>query len=172
LHLAFYLISIYVRHAKKKRLEFSQNVDEIYAAYTNADFIKAKLENLGARHIEVEINEENDEKFVKIIREVQVEAPGVLKRFVNVWNKMTQTERWRGEKGGPYYGEMNIEIANAPVIVKSTMQLESTEDGCIVETMTSIRSNIPFLGHIMDNFMGEMADKSIEEEFYFISENV
>lgn len=157
---------------KEIRLEFSQNVDEIYEAYTNADFIKAKLEALGARHIEVEIDEESGVKVVRITREVQVEAPGVLKNFVNVWNKMTQTERWQGEQGGPYYGEMNIEIANAPVTVKSTMQLENTEDGCAVETMTSIKSNIPFLGRIMDDFMGEMTDKTIEEEFHFISENV
>lgn len=157
---------------KEIRLEFSQTVDEIYAAYTNPDFIKTKLEALGARNIEVEIKNENDVKIVKVSREVQVEAPGVLKSFVNLWNKMTQIERWRGEKGGPYYGEMNIEIANAPVIVKSIMQLEHTEEGCAVETVTSIKSNIPFLGRIMDDFMGEMTEKTIEEEFHFMSENV
>ena len=157
---------------KEIRLEFSQTVDDIYAAYTNPDFIKAKLEALGARNIEVEIRDEDDAKIVRVSREVQVEAPGALRSFVNLWNKMIQTERWRGEKGGPYYGEMNIEIANAPVIVKSTMQLEDTEEGCAVETMTSIKSNIPFLGRIMDNFMGEMTEKTIEEEFRFMSDNV
>ena len=157
---------------KEIRLEFSQNVDEIYAAYTNVDFIKLKMEALGARKVEVEIIEEGHETTIKIIREVQVEAPGALKKFVNVWNKMTQIEKWTGEKGGPYYGEMNIEIANAPVIVNSTMQLDNTDTGCAVETLTSIRSSIPFLGRILDNFMGEMTGKSIEEEFHFISENV
>lgn len=157
---------------KEFRLEFSQDVDDIYAAYTNSDFIKAKLETLGARNVEVEISEENNVKIVKVSREVQVEAPGALKNFVNLWNKMTQIERWRGKKGGPYSGEMDIQIANAPVVVKSTMQLESTEEGCAVETLTSIKSNIPFLGRIMDNFMGEMTEKTIEEEFHFISENV
>ncbi len=157
---------------KEIRLEFSQTVDEIYAAYTNPDFIKAKLEALGARNIEVEIMKEGEETIMKISREVQVEAPGALKSFVNLWNKMTQTERWRGERGGPYHGEMNIEIANAPVIVKSTMDLERTEEGCAVETITSIKSNVPFLGRIMDNFMGEMTEKTIEEEFHFMSENV
>ena len=157
---------------KEIRLEFSQSVDEIYAAYTNPDFIKAKLVALGARNIEVKIEEKAGMKVVIISREVQVEAPGALRNFVNLWNKMTQTERWKGEKGGPYYGEMDIEIANAPVVVKSTMQLESTNEGCAVETLTSIKSNIPFLGRIMDNFMGEMTEKTIEEEFHFISENV
>jgi len=157
---------------KEIRLEFYQDVDKIYAAYTNPDFIKTKLETLGARHVEVEITEGDDVKIVRITREVQVEAPGALKSFVNLWNKMTQIEKWRGKKGGPYYGEMDIEIANAPVTLKSTMQLESTEEGCAVESLTSIKSNIPFLGRIMDNFMGEMTDKTIEEEFHFISENV
>jgi len=157
---------------KEIRLEFSQDVDEIYAAYTNPKFIKRKLETLGARNIEVEISEKEEMKLVRITREVQVDAPGALKKIVNVWNKMTQIERWRGKIGGPYYGEMDIEIANAPVIVKSKIHIEKTEEGCAVETLTFIKSNIPFFSRIMDDFMGEMAEKSIEEEFYFISENV
>ena len=157
---------------KEIRLEFSQNVDEIYSAYTNAEFIKLKMETLGARNVEVKITEQANVKIIKITREIQVEAPGALRRFVNVWNEMTQTESWRGEKGGPYFGEMNIEIVNAPVTVKSTMQLENTREGCAVETVTVIKSRIPFLGRIMDNFIGEMTEKSIEQEFNFISENV
>ena len=52
------------------------------------------------------------------------------------------------------------------------MQLENTREGCAVETVTVIKSRIPFLGRIMDNFIGEMTEKSIEQEFNFISENV
>lgn len=156
---------------KEIRLEFSQNADEIYAAYTNPVFIKAKLEALGARHVEVEIEEEEDMKIVRITREVQVEAPNVLKKFVNIWNKMTQVEKWTGKQGGPYFGEMSIEIAKAPVTVKSTMNLENSNAGCAVETVTSIKSNVPFLGRIMDNFMGEMTEKTIEEEFHYMSKN-
>lgn len=157
---------------KEIRLEFNQDVDTVYAAYTNADFVKAKMEALGARNVEVEISEEGATKVVKIIREVQVEAPGALKNFVNAWNKMTQTERWTGEAGGPYLGEMKIEIDKAPVKINSSMQLEETETGCAAETVTSVKSSIPFLGRILDNFLGEMTEKSIEEEFNFINENI
>lgn len=157
---------------KEIRLEFNQSVDKIYAAYTNADFIKAKMEALGARKVEVEIFESNETKVVKIIREVQVEAPTALKSFVNLWNKMTQTEHWTGTAGGPYFGEMKIEIENAPVKVNSTMQLEQTETGCAAETVTTVKSSIPFLGRLLDNFLGEMTEKSIEEEFNFINQNI
>ena len=157
---------------KEIRLEFSQSIDKMYAAYTDADFIKAKNEALGASEVQVDVVNEGKETRITVKKEIPVDAPKVLQRFAGERTKVTQTEVWRANPDGSYFGILELNIHGAPVTVKSTMRLLPEGEGCAAEIVTSVKSNVPFLGKIMDNFMAETAEKEIEKEFWYMNEQV
>ncbi len=157
---------------KEIRLEFAQSLEEIFAAYTDADFVKRKAEALGARHVEVHISKTDAGTQVVIEKEVPAEVPAFLQAFAGAYNKMTQTELWTKNDDGTATGQMQIDIPNAPIKIKSQMFLQQTEDGCTAETVTEVSNSIPFLGRKVNAFLLETAEKNIEKEFWFMAGEV
>ena len=151
--------------------QFEQEVDRVFQFYTDADLIIKKLEALGARNIEVEIEEGDNEIHVVVSREVALELPGPLKKFAQPWNKVTQKEIWTGSTGGPYYGEMEIITEGIPLTVSGQMKIAATSAGSAVAVLTDIDSNIPFLGKTITKFAGQASEEAVEEELEYISKN-
>lgn len=152
--------------------KYKQNIDNIYKAYTNKKFLKAKMESLGARNVEIEIEKGENETTIKITREMPSDVPGVLKKFVKPWNKMFQTEVWEGEKGGPYKAKMKVRVEGTPVKMDGTLRIKETKSGgCSVKSITEISCNVPFVGKKLTKFIAESAEVSIGEEATFIEKN-
>lgn len=149
--------------------QFKQDVDSIYEFYTNPDLILEKMEALGARNIEVEIEEDKDGLHVIVSREVALELPGALKKFAHPWNKVTQKETWTGETGGPYYGNMEIITEGIPLTVSGQMKITATKKGSAVAVLTDINSNIPFLGKTIAKFAAQASEEAVEEELAYIA---
>lgn len=154
-----------------KKYEFPQEVDNIYKYYTSAALIKAKMEALGARNVDIRIEKEGDTVRVEITREVPAEVPGPLKKFAQPWNKVVQRETWTGTSGGPYRAKMEIEIHNVPVRVNGEMKLVATEEGSASASITEIKSGIPFFGKLLADFMAEASENAIDEEMNYIREH-
>ena len=88
--------------AIKNNWHFSQGIDVIYDSFRDESFIRRKLAALGARNIEVEIVEEEYAVKVNIHREMPVEVPALLQKYVKPWNKMIQREIWTKYTDGSY----------------------------------------------------------------------
>ena len=151
---------------------YKQPINAIYESCINKHFVKTKMESLGARHIEVNIHKETDNTTVEIVREMPVDVPFALKSIVKPWTKMTQTEVWKGEKGGPYYCNITIKVQGAPLRIQGQMKLAAHEGGTAVVSITEVKSTIPFVGKLLENFIGETSKKAIEQEFEYIGKHV
>lgn len=153
--------------------KYEQSVDKIYKSYTSKKFLKAKMEAIGSRNIEIEVEKGEDKVTVKIVREVPADVPGMLKKFVRPWNKMIQTETWEGSKGGPYNGVVKVVVVGAPVNMEGKMKLKETKSGgCSAKSTTVISCNVPFVGKKLTKFIAESSEESINDEAAYISENV
>lgn len=172
------LASLFYKKTQNKmeitnKQKYKQSVDEIYKSYTSKKFLKAKLEAMGARNIEIEIEKGEEVTTIKITREMPSEVPGMFKRFMKPWNKMFQTETWEGEKGGPYNGTVKIRVEGTPVKMDGTMRLkEGKKGGCSAKSITEVNCDVPFVGRKLTKFIAESAEVAMEEEAVFIGENV
>ncbi len=147
---------------------FSQNVDSIYSCYINEDFVKSKLEFFGGRKIEVNIQKLDERIIIESSREVQADPPGALKKFATPWTKMIQKEIWQGRVGGPYSGNMSIEIDGIPATIFGHMTLTSSIDGTVANNTTDIKCNVPIFGKAIKKFIAQQSEKAIAEEFEYM----
>ncbi len=151
---------------------YEQPIEAIYASCMDEYFIKTKMAALGARNIEVKIKRKKDSVIVEIVREMPVDVPNALKSFINPWSKMTQTEVWKGDEGGPYLCDIDIKVHGAPLKIQGHMKLGAAEGKTAVVSITEVHCAIPFIGKALTNFIGETSKKAIEQEFAYIGEHV
>lgn len=151
---------------------FTQSVDTIYGTFTEPTFIKAKLEALGSRDIEVAISAAADGATrIVITRQVPVDAPGALQAVVGDWMTIRQTELWRGEQGGPYHAELTIEPVGMPAEMRAETALLADGTGCLCEALFEAKCAIPLMGGKVEKFMIRDAGATIEREFAYIAAN-
>jgi len=150
---------------------FNQSADSIYAYYTDPELITEKMEALGARNIEIKIEQNESVTEIIVSREVALDLPGPLKTFAQPWNKVTQKETWTGEKGGPYYGEMEIITEGIPLQVTGQMKIKATSKGSAAAVLTDINSNFPLIGKTITKFAAQASENAIDEELEYIANN-
>ena len=149
--------------------EYMHDVPAVYALFTDAKEIEAKLAALGARHIRIEECELYDDGAdVRFVRELPAEVPGVLARFLKPWNTVEQSEQWRSSDLDGYDAELDIEIANVPVRITGTLELEPVEGGCVNHVRVEIGCGIPFVGSTLAEFVARDCERLIAEEYEYI----
>lgn len=149
--------------------QYAKDVDTVFGLFHDPDFMTAKYVALGARNVAIPECVGSDGRYaVKIKREVPAEVPALLKKFINPWNTITQTERWEGKAGGPYRCQFDIDIAGVPVGARGVMELRSTDGGCVNDVQLEIKCGIPLVGGKLADFVGGDAEKSMQAEYDFI----
>jgi len=153
--------------------EYTHGTDTVFALFTDAKEIRTKQEALGARNIRVEECERNDDSaVVRFIRELPAEVPGILSKFLQPWNTAEQSEQWRICGSGVYKADLAIDIANVPVTIRGTLELEPVEDGCINHVRLGVDSGIPFIGKTLADFVAKDCKRIIADEYEYISDRL
>ena len=150
--------------------EYAHGTDAVFALFTDEEEIEAKQEALGARNIRIEECERDEEgAVVSFIRELPADVPGILKKFLQPWNTVEQSEEWRDCGDGVYEADLEIDIAGVPVTVTGTLQLEPTNDGCVNHVRMTVDSGIPFVGKTLAEFVGKDCKRIVADEYDYIS---
>jgi hypothetical protein len=153
----------------KREHEYAHGTDDVFALFTDRDEIEAKQEALGARNIRVEECEADDNgAVVRFVRELPAEVPGMLKKFLKPWNTVEQSERWRHLGGDEYEADITIDIANVPVSVSGTLELEPVGDGCVNHVRLSVTCGIPLVGKTLAEFVAKDCKRLIREEYQYV----
>ncbi len=150
--------------------EYAHSTDAVFALFTDAKEIKAKQKALGARNIRVEeCDTDDDGAVVRFVRELPAEVPGVLRKFLQPWNTVEQSEQWRDSGDGGYTANLAIDVANVPVTVSGTLKLEPLEDGCVNHIRMSVDCGIPFVGKTLAEFVAKDCKRIMADEYDYIS---
>ncbi len=150
--------------------EYAHGTDAVYALFTDGKEIEAKQEALGARNIKVEeCEKDSDGATVRIVRELPAEVPGVLAKFLKPWNTVKQSEDWESYGNGVYEADIEIGIANVPVTIRGTLQLEPTDDGCVNHVRLDMDCGIPFVGKTLVEFVAKDCKRLLADEYDYIS---
>lgn len=153
--------------------EYVHSTDAVFALFTDRKEIRAKQKALGARDIRVEeCDTDADGAVVRFVRKLPADVPGILSKFLQPWNIVEQSERWSRLDGGEYEADLAIDIANVPVTVSGTLQLEPVEGGCINHVRVTIDCRIPFVGRTLAEFVAKDCERVIADEYEYISERL
>lgn len=149
--------------------QYSKDVDTVFALFHDPDFMQEKYLGIGARNVDVlECSGSAGRYSVKVRREVPADVPSLLKKFLNPWNTLTQSEQWQGAAGGPYRCQIAIEIAGVPVSIAGEMELRSQDSGCVNDVRLEVKCAIPLIGGKLADFVGSDAEKAVQAEYDFI----
>ncbi len=148
---------------------YSQDSDALYEHFLDEAAVTAKHEKLGARRVEIlewSVDDEGAELVFQ--REVPIEVPGFLRRFLQPWNTVTQREHWTIEDPGLYHADLEVEIENVPVTIGGTLDIGSTDDGCVNDIVLSVRSGVPLVGGKLADFVAGDSRRLIDAEYRYL----
>ena len=149
--------------------QYAKDVDTVFGLFHDPDFMKAKYEGIGARNVEVlECAGGDGRHAVKVRREVPADVPSLLKKFLNPWNTVVQSESRDGKAGGPYRCTFEIDVGGVPVGMKGAMELRAEGGGCVNDVQMEVKCGIPLVGGKLADFVGGDAEKAIQAEYQFI----
>jgi hypothetical protein len=152
----------------KQTDKYQVDVDTVFNHFIDPAFVKARAEAVGARNVDVTVEEKGGLTVITVHREIKADAPGALKKFVPEWSPSVQVETWKGEPGGPYLGKATVEVKGVPVAMRSRMKLAAGQPGCctmMIEVET--KSSVPLLGAKLAEFVAQAAKGTLEAEHAF-----
>lgn len=152
----------------RREHRYEHELEAVYALFTDPGEIEAKHAALGARHIQIEECElYEDGADVRFVRELPAEVPRVLSRFLQPWNTVQQSEQWRSSRDG-YDAVLDIDIANVPVTITGTLELEPFKGGCVNHVRIDIDSGIPLVGSTLAEFVAKDCERLVADEYDYI----
>jgi hypothetical protein len=153
--------------------QYAHGTDAVFALFTDRKEIKAKQMALGARDIRVEeCDMDADSAVVRFVRELPADVPGMLSKFLQPWNTVEQSEQWRRLDGGEYEADIAIDVANVPVTVSGTLELEPVEGGCVNHVRVTVDCGIPFVGKTLAEYVAMDCERIIAEEYEYICDRL
>ncbi|MBF7728463.1 DUF2505 domain-containing protein [Pseudomonas sp. N040] len=148
--------------------KYSVDVDSLFALFQEPDFILERYLETGALSAAILEISAGEEVLIRVEREVQVDVPAFLRKFMQPTTRVVQTERWRGEAGGPYVNDMQVEISGTPVQLHVSMELLARGKGCVNRVEIEARCGIPLIGGKIADFVGRDAERTANLEYEFI----
>lgn len=152
--------------------QYNQNIDAVFAAFMNPDFVKAKSEAAGARNVNVTISEINGIYTLTTIRDISAKAPGILSKFIPVWSKATQVETWRKVASGSYAGIATANIDDIPVSITGKMSLSVFGNGSVNVMEALVKVHIPFIGSKIERFGRSASQEMFAKEYNYSKVNI
>ena len=152
--------------------QYNQNIDAVFTAFMNPGFVKARSEAAGARNVNVTISEVDGIYTLTTIRDVSAIPPGILSKFIPVWNKATQVETWRRAAGGSYTGTATANINGIPVSIKGRMKLSAFGDGSVNVMEALVKVHLPVVGGKMERFGRGASQEMFAKEYNYSKANI
>lgn len=154
----------------KVKLEhkYSVDVDSLFALFQDPDFILERYLGTGAVSASLLELSTEDDVVIRVERVVQVDVPAFLSKFMQPTTHVLQSEHWRGEPGGPYWNDMQVEIKSTPVKLHISMELLAKGKGCVNLVEIEAKCGIPLVGGKIADFVGKDAERTANLEFEFI----
>jgi hypothetical protein len=153
----------------KVRHVYDQSIDSVFKQFGDKAGVERKFKALGARNIKVEKCKLTKTSLDLVTsREVPVNAPSLLKKFLGEWNLAHQQEQWSGVAGKSYQGHATISIKGVPVTIAAKMVLTSSAKGCTNDVTLTIESSIPVIGGKLAEFVGQTSVDEMHRQYEHI----
>jgi hypothetical protein len=146
---------------------FDRPFADVWAMLLDPDAHVAKYQHMGHRNVEVSSAEPgNDSLAITIVRQVDIDVPGVAKKFISPSNTVTSKDRWERKADGSGSGISDVEIKGVPV--QSTGRASLVDDGaggCDYTIELAMKVKVPMIGEKVAGALRPQLEAQIESEF-------
>ena len=146
---------------------FDRPFADVWAMLLDPDAHVAKYQHMGHREVEVASAEPGDGSLaITIVRQVDIEVPGIAKKFINPSNTVTSKDRWAQRDDGSGSGHSDVEIKGVPV--RSTGRATLVDDGaggCDYTIELAMKVKVPMVGEKVAGALRPQLEAQIASEF-------
>jgi len=147
---------------------YPQNAEDLFKIYSTEDWIPQRYEGIGMRNVSISKCVQNGDVWtVESNREVKANVPGALKKLAKEWNAVTQKETWT-KQGDSYDCHFTVSIHGLPVDIIGHMIVAPEDKGSSNTIELNIKSSIPFIGKVAEEFVAGDIDASMAQEYEWI----
>ncbi len=148
-------------------VDINKDVDTVFNTLCSEEYIKAKMDSIGARETNVKQAGANGTEATLIYaRKEKAEAPSALKKFVKEWNDVESTDQWTGAAGGEYTCHYKVDMSG-PVDISGVHTLVPNGAGTTSTIKTTIKCGIPLVGKKLEEFVAGLAQASLDDDVAF-----
>ncbi len=156
----------------KAKHVYAQGVETVFKSFGDKALIANRFTALGARNIQIDSCKLTKTSMdMHMSREVPVDAPALLKKFMGEWNLATQEEHWTGSAAKGYTGELQLTLKGVPVTITGKLFLSGDAKGCVNDITMTFESSIPLVGKKLAEFVGSTAITQMQKEYEFIRDS-
>jgi hypothetical protein len=156
----------------KAKHSYPQSVETIFKSFGDKARIEARFTALGARNVQVESCKLTKTSLDMVMsREMPIEAPTLLKKFLGEWSQSTQEEHWTGSPAKGYTCDLKIVLKGVPVTITGKLYLAGDANGCVNDITMTFVSGLPLVGRKLAEFVGSTAVGVMQKEYEFIRDS-
>lgn len=145
---------------------FTQSADDVFALFSDPDFLVERSLALGEESAEVEVEESGSKVIITMRREVVRDLPKFLAKLFNPRQVLHVTETWQ-KIGENYIGKSEFTVEGQPVKVNTSTSIKSTDEGCEFTISYKAKANIPLVGGKVEKFIITNCEEGTQKEVEF-----
>lgn len=146
---------------------FDRPFADVWAMLLDPAAHAAKYEHMGHRDVEITSSEPGDDALaITIVRQVDIEVPGIAKKFINPSNTVTSKDRWELDGEGAASGRTEVDIKGVPV--QSTGKASLADDGaggCDYAVELTVKVKVPMVGEKVAGALKPQLQEQLAAEF-------
>ena len=144
-------------------IDYSQDIDTVYAYLTDPDKIKQKSEALGESNIRVQVNDAGGTKTITNTREVESDLPSFAKKLFNAKNTVVERQEWRDD-GDRKTCKSHVDVQGTPAKVDSNITISPNGSGCKYDIQFEVEAKVPLIRKKLEAFLGKTIADNIRDE--------
>jgi hypothetical protein len=150
--------------------EFEHDVQAVYEALTEPQFLVDRCTALGELSAECEVEEAEDGiTTVNLLREIERDLPKMLAKVFDPVQVMDMTEEWRPEGDG-WRGNWTIDVRGQPVVISASFELVPTAKGCQYTVNHSAKAKVPLIGRQLEKYILGQTSGGANDELAYLAE--
>jgi len=149
-----------MKHQSQAR--YPAPAEVVIRMFTDRDFHTRKLDAMGLKRYEVLEHVLDGPDFrIKILRQVPMQAPALVKKFIPAESTVINEERWNIKNKT---GAVLVEPRGMPLQLSCITALRDQGKACVVSFDWTIQAKVPLLGGALEKFVVADMEKRAAEE--------
>jgi hypothetical protein len=145
---------------------FDRPFADVWAMYLDPHAHVAKYEHMGHREVSISsVAQVPDSLAITIVRQVDIDVPGIAKKVISPSNTVTSADRWELVAPGSARGTTEVDIRGVPIQSSgSTSLVDDGAGGCDAMVTLSVKVKVPLIGEKVAGALRPQLEQQLEAE--------
>ena len=146
-------------------MRFDVAPDVVFAAQSDADYVRWKHEHMAAFDVTAEVQESGSEVTITSQRKLPAEIPATAKRFVGNSITIREVHVWEHpQTDGTRHGTVTATFGGAPMRVDGRLTLTGDSTGSVLDVVIHSKASVPLVGGKLEQVVGEQFMRALRKE--------